>query len=172
MTGAGKSWTARRIIEELARKNYPIVIFDPHGDYTGLADVPEIGKRVKRFYAYFPVFEEDAETVASIVDTLGYPLTPTMRGVFDQVFTFASRFIIDDKQEMAQRVQWLSTRLANRSILEYGLKPDMWLVGNLAEAAELVIRQNDQQALAQLAGMGMGRNCQLFWHGWANFRGY
>ena len=41
MTGAGKSWTARRIIEQLAMKNYPIVIFDPHGDYTGLGDVPE-----------------------------------------------------------------------------------------------------------------------------------
>ncbi len=154
MTGAGKSWTARRIIEELARKNYPIVIFDPHGDYTGLAEVPEIGKRVKRFYAYFPVFEEDAETVASIVDTLGYPLTPTMRGVFDQVFTVASRFIIDDKHEMAQRVQWLSTRLSNPTILQHGLKPDMWLVGNLAEAGELVIRQDDQSGRVQLAGWG------------------
>jgi DNA helicase HerA-like ATPase len=39
MTDAGKSWTARRIIEELARKNYPIVIFDPRGDYTGLGEV-------------------------------------------------------------------------------------------------------------------------------------
>src|SRR5579885_1561438 len=38
MTGAGKSWTVRRIIEQLAAKSYPIVIFDPHGDYTGLAD--------------------------------------------------------------------------------------------------------------------------------------
>jgi Helicase HerA, central domain len=154
MTGAGKSWTARRIIEELARKNYPIVIFDPHGDYTGLTEVPEIGKRVKRYYANFPIFEEDAETVASIVDTLGYPLTPTMHGVFDQVFTFASRFIIDDRQEMGQRVQWLSTRLSNPTILQYGLKPDMWLVGNLAEAGELVIRQDDQQGRAQLANWG------------------
>ncbi len=32
MTGAGKSWTARRIIEQLAEKSYPIVIFDPHGN--------------------------------------------------------------------------------------------------------------------------------------------
>src|SRR5258707_62774 len=77
MTGAGKSWTSRRIIEQLADKNYPIVIFDPHGDYTGLADVPGLGEKVKRFYASFPVFEEDAETVASIVDTLGYALTET-----------------------------------------------------------------------------------------------
>ena len=65
MTGAGKSWTARRIIEQLAAKNYPIVIFDPHGDYTGLAEVPALGGRVRRYYAQFPVFEEDAETVAA-----------------------------------------------------------------------------------------------------------
>ncbi len=92
--------------------------------------------------------------MASIVDTLGYPLTPTMHGVFDQVFTFASRFIIDDRQEMGQRVQWLSTRLSNPTILQYGLKPDMWLVGNLSEAGELVIRQDDQQGRAQLANWG------------------
>ena len=37
MTGAGKSWAARRIIEQLAALNYPIVIFDPHGDTHCLA---------------------------------------------------------------------------------------------------------------------------------------
>jgi hypothetical protein len=163
MTGAGKSWTARRTIEQLAKKNYPIVIFDPHGDYTGLADVPGVGKQVRRFYASFPIFEEDAETVASIVDTLGYPLTPTMRGVFDQLFTFASRFIIDDEEEMGQRVQWLSTRLSKPSIAQYGVKPDMWLVGDLAEAGELVIRQDGQLGRAQLQGWG--------WDGFINYTG-
>jgi hypothetical protein len=163
MTGAGKSWTARRIIEELARKNYPIVVFDPHGDYTGLADVAEVGKRVKRFHANFPILEEDAETVESIIDTLGYPLTPTMRGVFDQLFAFASRFILNDEEEMAQRVQWLSTRLSNPSILQYGVKPDMWLVGNLAEAGELVIRQDGPLGQTQLQGWG--------WNGFANYTG-
>ena len=107
MTGAGKSWTSRRIIEELSEKKYPIVIFDPHGDYTGLADIPGFGDRVKRFYASFPVFEEDSETVASIVDTLGYQLTPAMRGLFDQVFRFASRYHVDDTKEITERVQWL-----------------------------------------------------------------
>ena len=28
MTGSGKTWTARRIIEELSHKHYPILIFD------------------------------------------------------------------------------------------------------------------------------------------------
>ena len=54
MTGAGKSWTARRMIEELTRKNYPIVIFDPHGDYTGLADVPELGEAGEAVLRHFP----------------------------------------------------------------------------------------------------------------------
>ena len=103
MTGAGKSWTARRIIEQLAAKNYPIVIFDPHGDYTGLADVPELSSKVKRYYAQFPVFEEDSETVADIVSTLGYPLTDTMRTRFGDVFRAATSFCVDDSGEMTER---------------------------------------------------------------------
>jgi hypothetical protein len=154
MTGSGKSWTARRIIEELSRKNYPIVIFDPHGDYTGLADVPALSGRVKRFYASFPVFEEDADTVAAIVDTLGYPLTHAMRGLFDQVFAFASHFIVDDRDEMQERTRWLSERLANPSILQYGVRPDMYLVGNLTEAAELCVRQDDEDGQTTLQGWG------------------
>lgn len=34
-TGAGKSWTARWIIEELAAKHYPIVIFAPQATTRG-----------------------------------------------------------------------------------------------------------------------------------------
>src|SRR5690606_25061326 len=66
MTGAGKSVTARRLVEELAHKNYPIVIFDPHGDYTGLGDVASLKDKVRRYYADFPLFDEDAEAVAKI----------------------------------------------------------------------------------------------------------
>jgi len=71
MTGAGKSWTARRLIEQLASRNYPIVIFDPHGDYTGLAEVPALRGRVRRYYAQFPIFAEDADTILSFIESLG-----------------------------------------------------------------------------------------------------
>ncbi|MEJ1979020.1 MAG: DUF87 domain-containing protein [Acetobacteraceae bacterium] len=35
MTGGGKTVAARRIIRELINIRYPLVIFDPHGDYLG-----------------------------------------------------------------------------------------------------------------------------------------
>ncbi len=154
MTGAGKSWTARRTIEELAKKNYPIVIFDPPGDYTGLADVATIGKQVKRFYATFPVFEEDAETVASIVSTLGYELTPAMRGLFDEVFGFAKTFLVDDKAERQQRVQWLVNLLSSPYVTESNIRRDMYLIGHLAEAAQLAVQQEDQENIQQLHDWG------------------
>ena len=154
MTGAGKSWAARRMIEELAGKNYPIVIFDPHGDYTGLADVPEIGKRVKRFFATFPVFDEDSETVASIVNTLGYELTPAMHGLFDEVFSFAQKFLVDDKGERQQRVQWLVSQLSSPYVTEGNVRKDMYLIGHLAEAAQIAVQQEDQAAVQQFHDWG------------------
>jgi uncharacterized protein len=149
MTGAGKSWTARRIIEQLAKKNYPIVIFDPHGDYTGLADVE--GLNVKRYYARFPVFEEDSETIAEIVSTLGYPLSDTMRSRFPDVVQAAKSFYMDSPKdkEMIERLSWLAKRLGKSEIAEWGIQPDMWLIAHVAEAGELVLR-NDDQADKQL----------------------
>lgn len=161
MTGAGKSWTARRIIEQLAAKNYPIVIFDPHGDYTGLADVSAFKGRVTRYYARFPIFEEDSETIAEIVSTLGYSLTDTMRARFDDVFRAASSFLVEDREEMQARTEWLADTLNKPDLLTYGLKPDLWLLAMLAEAGEMVLRNDDT-----------ARRQQLINWGWNNLSGY
>ena len=145
MTGAGKSWTSRRIIEELAKKKYPIVIFDPHGDYTGLADIE--GLNVKRYYAQFPVFEEDSETIAEIVGTLGYSLTDTMRTIFPDIVQAAKAFYIDDSnsKELKDRVSWLAERLGKPDLSKWGIKPDMWLVAHIAEVGEIVLRDEDNE---------------------------
>jgi hypothetical protein len=103
MTGAGKSVTARRIIEQLAGKNYPIVIFDPHGDYTGLADVPELKGRVRRYYAQFPIFEQDTGTVARVVQTLGWKFANTHTNLFDDLFTGSLAFISGTPAELQVR---------------------------------------------------------------------
>lgn len=139
MTGAGKSVTARRIIEELAKKNYPIVIFDPQGDYTGLADVSELKEKVKRYYAQFPIFDEDSDTVAKIVSTLGYELSETQLGLFGDVFQAAKKFYEDDASRR-EKEKWLSRRLGNPNIENYGIKQDMWLIANIARAGELAVR--------------------------------
>lgn len=144
MTGFGKSWTARRIIEQLALKNYPIVIFDPHGDYTGLGDVPEIKNKVKRYYAQFPVFEQDSDTIASIVSSLGYKLSDTMEARFDDVFEAASSFIVDDEDEMKERINWLSEITQKPELKTFGVQPNLWLIATLAEAGEIVL-QNDSK---------------------------
>lgn len=154
MTGAGKSVTARRIIEQLAAKKYPIVIFDPHGDYTGLADVANLQGQVQRYYAQFPIFEEESDTVAEIVSTLGYPLTDTMRTRFGEVFHAATSFLVDDKEEMQQRIEQLSNLIGRPTIKEYGVKPDLWLVGNIAEAGELALAQDIEFVKGQLADWG------------------
>lgn len=154
MTGAGKSWASRRIIEELAAKNYPIVIFDPHGDYSGLAEVDDIGSRVTRYYARFPVFEEDSETVANIVNNLGYPLSPTMLNRFDDLYQAARAFYTPDVDERQERAEWLAVVTGTGDIATYGISPDMWLIGHMAAAAEMIIRQDDQDGRTQLQAWG------------------
>lgn len=84
MTGAGKSYAARRIVEQLADRKYPMVVFDPHGDYSGLADIEELQVQVSCYHAIFPIFDQNVDTVAQIVDNLGrFDLTPTMRSLLD-----------------------------------------------------------------------------------------
>lgn len=154
MTGAGKSFTARRVIEELANKKYPIVIFDPHGDYTGLSDVPHLKNKVHRYYAQFPIFEEDSDTVAQIVSNLGYELTPTMLSRFADLFQAAKSFYVQDEQEMRQRTNWLAEYI-NKPLNQYGsVQPNLWLIAYIAEAGEAGLRNNDAEETEQLQNWG------------------
>jgi hypothetical protein len=143
MTGSGKSWTARRIIEQLAAKHYPIVIFDPHGDYAGLADVlPDV---VDRYFAAFPLFDEDSDTVAKIIDSLGYELSPAMEGMLAELFRAAGTFLPADTSadEVSERVGWLANAARRPELLSWGLARDLWLLAYLAEAAELILGAGD-----------------------------
>lgn len=154
MTGAGKSWTARRLIEQLAEKDYPVVIFDPHGDYARLHEIPNLRGRVQRFSAEFPVFEEDADTIADIVDTLGYSLTDTMRAHFSDVFAAATRFYSPDPDERQQRSQWLANVINKPDLAKYGIQANLWLVADLAEAAQLAIRDDNTFQKEELSNYG------------------
>lgn len=154
MTGSGKTWASRRIIEELAKRNYPIVIFDPHGDYTGMASVPGMGAKVKQFYASFPVFEQDADTVASVVDVLGSKLSDPQRPFFDRLFEFAKHFLSGDAKEVAGKKQWLVELLNSQYVTVSNIRSDAHLLGSLAEAAQLAVDNEDEQRLDDLANWG------------------
>lgn len=141
MTGAGKSWAARRIIEELADEHYPMVIFDPHGDYTGLADLECLSDRVNRYHVTLPVFEEDADTVAKIINSLGRDeLSNTMTNLFTDLFEASKEFYEPEGEERRQRTEWLANRLNDNRIRHYGIRPDLWLIANVAEAAAQSIK--------------------------------
>ena len=140
MTGAGKSWAARRIIEELADKKYPMVIFDPRGDYTGLADIESLRDRVNRYHAAFPIFEQEADTVAQIVGNLGYELSPTMIALFGDLFDASRRFY---EAEGSERINWLTTNIDGRNANythQNDIQPDLWLIANIADVAARSIR--------------------------------
>ncbi|MBM3235451.1 ATP-binding protein [Candidatus Poribacteria bacterium] len=67
-TGAGKTVTVRRILEELIECNYPILIFDPHGDYVGLQVV--FPNRVTIYTPTIDLTEESPDTIIKYIQGL------------------------------------------------------------------------------------------------------
>lgn len=151
MTGSGKTWAARRIIEQLSDKHYPILIFDPHGDYTGLVNV--LGSiKVKRYFAQFPILEQDPEEVLSVVEALSSSsrgLSDTMRNLFGSFFKAVAYATADDTSR-EQTAQWLATYLGKENIRKYGVRSDLFLFADLAEAASKAGQSEDSDAQDQL----------------------
>lgn len=144
MTGAGKSWTARRIIEQLAEKNYPIIIFDPHGDYTGLSDVPALQGRVKVFHAHLPVLEEDTDDAARIVSGLsGEEMTSPQLDAFDRLFAAAQKLLTDELLAGNELRDLLDSITKNPNIMRFGLRKDLFALSFLAEAVQDLAEQDD-----------------------------
>jgi uncharacterized protein len=147
MTGSGKTWTARRIIEELSHKHYPILIFDPHGDYTGLVDV--IGTtKVRRYFAQFPILEQEPDEVLSVVEALSGSargLADTMRNLFGSFFKAVSNCTADESSCKAT-AQWLSVYLGKENIRKYGVRADLFLFADLAEAVSKAGQTEDDNA--------------------------
>lgn len=160
MTGSGKSWTARRIIEQLAAKNWPIVIFDPRGDYTGLGDVPQLRGKVKRYFARFPIFEQEPETVQRFVESLGWPMAKTHEALFEDFFRGAQAFISAPDAERQIRADWLSEHLENSNIARYGIQENLYFLADFVQALVQAGATENGQALAQLNEWS-GRRSQL-----------
>jgi hypothetical protein len=93
MTGGGKTVAARRIIRELIRERYPLLILDPHGDYVGLSVCQDLlqaeapGCKVKLFYPELLMRVEGEPLVEKLVsqmtDGLTEPQADYLRGTFN-----------------------------------------------------------------------------------------
>lgn len=107
-TGAGKTVATRKLLEELMAKHYPILIFDPHGDYSGL----HIAQKTK-VTTYLPevrLAEEDPDQV------LAYIAGMSTESITDaqEPFLNGATAIVRDEQT------W---RAASDAFMEAGYRP-------------------------------------------------
>ena len=95
MTGGGKTVAARRIIRELIGQHYPMLIFDPHGDYVGLTQCTEIlqreapGCEVKLFFPELLMQENGEDLVTKLIAQMTSGLTEAqtsyLMGLYDRL---------------------------------------------------------------------------------------
>ena len=94
MTGGGKTVAARRIIRELIRDGYPVLILDPHGDYIGLSNCQDILRKeapdceIKLFYPDLIMRRDGEELVSTLLSQMTSGLTEPqadyLRGLFER----------------------------------------------------------------------------------------
>src|SRR5579862_4779256 len=77
MTGGGKTVAARRVIREFIEIGYPIVIFDPHGDYLGLWEKQKLFRNttIKLFYPHIVMTSENQRIVDTLISKMTEGLT-------------------------------------------------------------------------------------------------
>lgn len=85
MTGGGKTVAARRIIRELIELKYPLVIFDPHGDYLGLFEKRDFfgGSDIKIMYPVVRVWENNIGIISDLIGKMGRSLTDAQQQFYN-----------------------------------------------------------------------------------------
>ena len=137
-TGAGKTVATRKILEELMAKRYPILIFDPHGDYAGL----HIAKKAK-VTTYLPEIrlgEENPDAIMAYVAGLsGEVLTPAQESLLPSLID-----VVTDPQARAKFNEGLAE--VDQPALEKTAERDHFYA--LAEVAERIqaIKAADDRA--------------------------
>lgn len=86
MTGGGKTVAARRIIRELLRIGYPLLILDPHGDYLGLYTKRNLfpDRTVRLFYPHLVVKQQNRDLVGYLVSRMTQGFSDAQRDKYDE----------------------------------------------------------------------------------------
>jgi DNA helicase HerA-like ATPase len=85
MTGGGKTVATRRVIRELLDAQYPLVIFDPHGDYLGFWSKRNLFPKnnIRLFYPNVRVQDETRNLMSFLIKEMTQGLTEPQRDVFE-----------------------------------------------------------------------------------------
>ena len=102
MTGGGKTVAARRLIRELLGAGYPLVIFDPHGDYLGLWSARDRlpGSKIRLFFPSLSVREETRDLLGYLVAQMTQGFTEPQKDAYQEALEGAP---IDDEGTPVRR---------------------------------------------------------------------
>jgi DNA helicase HerA-like ATPase len=86
MTGGGKTVAARRVIRELLAARYPLVIFDPHGDYLGLWTQQHLfpKNKIRLYFPHLTVKEETRDLIGDLVGKMTQGFTDAQREKYQE----------------------------------------------------------------------------------------
>ena len=136
MTGAGKTVSCRKIVEELIDKNYPILIFDPHEDYVNLT---EYSDKVEIYVPDINLQQEDEiQIVKYIEDFSGEDISDAQERVY---FNYLSILKNENKRNELQDL--LNSTLGTSRNLKLNT---IWDIRNLND---LILNYRDSAATKQ-----------------------
>ena len=89
MTGGGKTVAARRVIRELINLKYPLIIFDPHGDYLGFFEKRHLfsGSDIRIWYPMLRMKQANVGIIADLIDKMGRKLTDPQQQFYHYLVT-------------------------------------------------------------------------------------
>ena len=115
MTGGGKTVAARRIIRELIKYGYPILILDPHGDYIGLVKCQEMlqaeapGCNIKLFFPELLMRQDGEDLITTLVSQMTSGLSEAqmsyVTSLYDSNVTHDAETALDYINRLLERVR-------------------------------------------------------------------
>lgn len=125
MTGGGKTVASRRVIRELIETGYPLVIFDPHGDYLGLWDKRELfkGADIKLYYPRLIVKEENRDTVGYLIAQMTQGLSDAQREKFIEALDSITTNLPDEGMTMSEFIELMFDKLDSIQATHKGTIP-------------------------------------------------
>lgn len=98
MTGGGKTVASRRVIRELMKCKYPLIIFDPHGDYLGLWKHRSKfeGSDIQLFYPSIKVNEENRDVISFLIKEMTQGFSDAQKEAY---LNAIEKIKIDEKHE-------------------------------------------------------------------------